>query len=125
MPHQLLFFILVGSVAAATHWGIVIALVSQLGLSPLLANLLGWLCAFIVSFSGHHLLTFQQHGTYWLTALRRFFLISALGFCINETAYALLLHYSLIPYQWLLAGILVSMAFLTFILSRLWAFASK
>lgn len=123
MSRQLLFFIVIGTLAAATHWGAVVLLVSHLKITPLVANLLGWLSAFIVSFSGHYTLTFAQQASSLGTALRRFFLVSALGFAVNESAYALLLHYSSVSYQYLLALILIAMAVLTFTLSRLWAFA--
>lgn len=125
MPRQLIFFVLIGSVAAGIHWGAVVLLVSQAQMPPLWANLIAWLAAFTVSFGGHYSLTFSQHNTPFLTALRRFFLVSALGFAVNEIAYAILLHYSSLSYQYLLACILIAMAFVTFILSRLWAFAHK
>jgi hypothetical protein len=47
------------------------------------------------------------------------------GFAINESAYALLLHTTAIPYDLLLALILIGLAFATFIASRLWAFRHK
>ncbi|MCX5589846.1 GtrA family protein [Alcaligenes endophyticus] len=125
MPRQLFFFILIGSLAAGVHWGAVVLLVSHAHVPPLWANLIGWLAAFTVSFGGHYTLTFTQHSIPFLTALRRFFLVSALGFGVNESAYAVLLHYSSLSYQYLLAVVLVAMAFVTFVLSRVWAFAHK
>lgn len=41
---------------------------------------------------------------------------------INELSYACLLHVTNIPYDLLLAAILVAIAILTFLLSRFWAF---
>ena len=99
--------------------------VEAFGLPPLAANLVGWLIAFVVSFSGHYRLTFRHSRTPWTVAARRFFLISAIGFVINESAYALLLHITAIPYDLLLALILVGLAFATFAASRLWAFRHK
>jgi uncharacterized membrane protein len=52
----------------------------------------------------------------------RFFVLSAAGFAINESAYALLLHLTLLPYQVLLAFILIAVAAFTYLLSQRWAF---
>jgi putative flippase GtrA len=57
LVQQVTLFIIVGCAAAATHWGVAVACVEGLGAAPLLANLLGWLVAFVVSFSGHYRLT--------------------------------------------------------------------
>ena len=66
------WFVAVGCTAAAVHFGVVVALVSGLGLPPLAANVAGWLVAFVVSFLGQWQLTFRAHGAPWLQALRRF-----------------------------------------------------
>lgn len=119
------WFIVVGSVAAATHWLVVVWLVESLALHPLLSNWLGWLTAFVVSFSGHHVFTFRDHGVKIFRALKRFFLVSATGFAINETMYALLLHWSTRRYDILLALVLIAVAVATWLLSRHWAFADN
>lgn len=116
-------FILVGSTAALVHFLTVILLVETLHVAPLVANIGGWLCAFTVSYGGHFLLTFADHGAPMLQSAGRFFLLSAAGFALNESAYAVLLHASRLPYYFLLALILVGVAALTYLLSRHWAFA--
>lgn len=122
---EIVCFVMVGCAAAATHWGIAVACVDGLDLPPLLANVLGWLVAFIVSFSGHYWLTFRHQAKAFSVALRRFFLVSAGGFAINEASYAWLLKATAIRYDLLLAAILIALAFLTFVVSRLWAFRHK
>ncbi|AZS77760.1 GtrA family protein [Achromobacter spanius] len=119
---QISFFVAVGCAAAATHWAVAVGCVETFSLQPLAANLVGWLAAFGVSFSGHYRLTFKHAQTPWSIAIRRFFFISAAGFFINESAYALLLRTTNIRYDVLLAMILIILAFATFIASRLWAF---
>jgi putative flippase GtrA len=86
------------------------------------ANVAGWLVAFIVSFSGHHSLTFRHHGASVHASAARFFAVSAGGFAINETAYAVLMRWSGLRYDVLLAGVLVAVAGLTYLLSRHWVF---
>ena len=51
-----------------------------------------------------------------------FFLVSALGFAVNEAAYATLLRLTAIRYDVLLALVLIGIAGMTFILGRCWAF---
>ena len=122
---QLSWFIAVGCAAAATHWLVVVAMVSLNSLAPLVANVIGWLVAFGVSFTGHYQLTFRHQHAPVLRAARRFFLVSAAGFSVNEASYAWLLHVTTIRYDVLLAAILIAIAVLTFILGRFWAFRGR
>jgi putative flippase GtrA len=116
-------FILVGSAAALTHLMTVIFLVENIHMAPLVANVGGWVCAFGVSYGGHFLLTFADQAAPAVQSVVRFFVLSASGFVINESAYAILLRTSSAPYPLLLAIILVCVAVLTYLLSRHWAFA--
>jgi len=116
------WFIAVGCAAAAVHWSVVVALVSQFGARPLLANVFGWLVALVVSFSGHHRLTFRGHGSRLGRSAARFLAVSAGGFAVNESAYALLLQASRLRYDILLAGVLLAVAVATYLLSRHWVF---
>jgi putative flippase GtrA len=118
-------FVVVGCLAAATHWTVAVGCVEFLGAPPLLANVAGWLVAFLVSFGGHYRWTFRHHPKLLLKALRRFFLVSASGFLVNECAYAWLLSTTRLPYDGLLAALLIAVAGLTFVVSRLWAFRHK
>jgi putative flippase GtrA len=66
-------FVLVGCVAAAVHWSVVVALVEGFAWPPLLANVGGWLIAFGASFGGHALLTFADQGApAWRARARSF-----------------------------------------------------
>ena len=118
----MLRFVLVGCAAAGVHWICVVALVERCGLQPLWANVLGWLVAFSVSFAGHYRLTFQGHDTPLSTAATRFLIISAAGFALNSTIYALLLRWDPAHYGVWLAVTLVLVAGLTYLLSHRWAF---
>jgi putative flippase GtrA len=122
---RLAWFVAVGCTAAAVHFGMVVSLVEALGWAPLVANVAGWLVAFVVSFCGQWQLTFRGHGAHWWHALPRFFAISAMGFLVNESAYALLLRVSPLRYDVLLAGVLVAVAVMTYLLSSRWAFRRR
>jgi putative flippase GtrA len=116
------WFIVVGCAAAAVHWCVAIAAVSWAHWLPLTANVAGWLVAFSVSFTGHHLLSFRGHGAAMPAAALRFFFISGGGCLINEITYAALLRWSSARYDLLLALVLVLVAGATYLLSRHWAF---
>jgi putative flippase GtrA len=122
---RLAWFTAVGCTAAAIHWGVVVMLVEALGWPPLLANVAGWLVAFVASFLGQWHLTFRGRGVGWIDALPRFFAISLAGFLTNETMYAVLLRFSGARYDVLLAGVLVAVAIMTYLLSSRWAFRRK
>lgn len=119
---SLAWFIATGCTAAGVHWLVVVALVGLRQWPPLLANVMGWLCAFGVSFCGHHHLSFRRHGAPLGRSAVRFFAISAAGFCINELGYALLLAWAPQHYRLNLAALLLGVATLTYLLSRHWAF---
>lgn len=116
------WFLAVGCSAAAVHWSVVVWLVGRQGWAPLAANVLGWLVAFGVSFGGHFGLTFRGQGATPRLAALRFFVVSAAGFGVNETAYALLLHRGGLRYDLVLAFVLAGVAVFTYGLSRHWAF---
>jgi putative flippase GtrA len=120
---RIAFFVAVGCGAAALHWAVVVGLVSHAGWHPLLANVLGWLVAFCISFAGHHLLTFRGHGIGSGSAAARWFMVSAGGFAINEAAYAALLRWTAQRYDLLLAVVLLAVAAGTYLLGRHWVFA--
>lgn len=116
-------FIAVGTTAAAVHWGVVRAAVESMGLAPLSANVLGWMIAFVVSFSGHRLWTFgATTGVGTGQSLWRFALVSGVGFAVNEACYAAVLRAGGLRYDVALGVVLVGLAVGTFVVSRLWVF---
>ncbi|MDB5954723.1 GtrA family protein [Ramlibacter sp.] len=119
---RLASFVVVGGLAAAVHLGMVILLVGTFRWPPLAANVGGWMVAFIVSFLGQWQLTFRTRRAPAWQAARRFLAISGTGFAANECAYALLLHWSRLPYDVTLAGVLLAVAVMTYLLSSHWAF---
>lgn len=118
---RLAWFIATGCAAAAVHFGVVVALVGRFGVAPLRANVAGWGVALGVSYVGHLRLSFADQAAPPGRSARRFLLVSALGFGINESAYALLLG-SGAGYRIALAAVLLGVAAITYLLSRHWAF---
>jgi len=116
------WFVVVGCAAAAVHWSVATGMVAFAHWAPLQANVVGWVVALMVSFTGHHRLSFRGHGASIGSAGLRFLCISGGGFLVNEIAYALLLRWTAARYDLLLACVLVSVAGATYLLSRHWAF---
>jgi putative flippase GtrA len=119
---QLRWFVAVGAAASATHWLTAVACIAWFKAPPFLGNFIGWSVAVVVSFSGHYFLTFRHQTKSMRHAIRRFLILSAGGFAVNQFAFINLLATTGIPYYWLLAFILVAIAALTFVVSRYWAF---
>ncbi|WP_151702278.1 GtrA family protein [Nitrincola alkalilacustris] len=122
MIAQVLRFSGVGILALIVHWLVVVLLV-PFGMAPLLANVVAFLVAFNVSYFGHRRLTFQADGLEHSRTLPRFASVALASFAVNETSYALLLHFTPLRYDLALLLVLGGVAVMTFILSRFWAFA--
>ena len=121
--HSGFWFVLVGASAAVTHMAVftlVLLLVPTLW--PEIANVAGFLVAFLVSFVGHRRLSFQDAGTGLMQSFLRFAATAVAGFATNETVFIVLFRVLALP-TWvaLISGIVVS-AVQTFVLSRFWAF---
>ena len=124
MIGQVVRFGLVGAAAAATHFVVAVACVRGLAADPQIANVVGFLIAFSVSFLGQWRWTFATHATPLARALPSFFVVSIAGFAVNALAYRLLLTRTPLRYDVALAIVLIGVAAMTFALSRFWAFRS-
>lgn len=120
MNRSTFWFLAVGSTAAATHVA-VFSLVAPY-LWPELANALGFVIAFFVSFGGHRWLSFSDAGTSVGTSLGRFALTALSGFACNELVFVLLLRVLHWNELVALVSALVLAAGQTYLLSRFWAF---
>ena len=114
-------FGLVGVAAAAVHTGVFAALRESLW--PEVANALGFVVAFGVSFVGHRRFSFADTTTGVTQSLLRFGATALLGFVTNELSFVLMwrvLQWPDLPSLWV--AMLVA-AIQTFLLGRFWAFA--
>lgn len=120
MSASTFWFLAVGAAAALTHMG-VFAL-AQHQMWPEVANALGFVIAFFISFGGHRLLSFKDAGTSVVTSFKRFIVTALAGFCSNELVFIVLLRALELPSLMALFVALVFAAGQTFVLSRFWAF---
>lgn len=115
------FFGLVGLTAAAVHTAVFAALRAHLWAE--LANALGFVVAFGVSFVGHRHFSFADTTTGVGQSLLRFGITALLGFAANELSFVLMwrvLEWPALPSLWIA---MVVAAAQTFLLGRFWAFA--
>ena len=120
---RLFCFGIIGLMAAAIHYWMVVALVELGDMAPLLANLGGFASAFWCSYFGHRHWTFVDRRTTNATHFFfRFLAIAMLGFLLNQLVFYLLLTHAALPYFILIATVVVVAASLTYILTCLWAF---
>ena len=122
MTRELFWFGVVGVTAMLVHLGSVALIFVPLGMSPLMANVLGFLIAFQVSHAGHRRLTFSQQDAPASRSRLRFFGVALLSFAVNEMMYWVLLRYTALDYRVALAIVLLAVAALTFAAARYWAF---
>jgi len=123
MTREALSFIFVGVSALLTHWLIVVLLVPLVGLHPLLANVIAFLVAFNVSYFGHRHLTFKASERSHRRTLPRFATVAASSFMLNEALYWALLQFTPLRYDIAMLLVLGSVAVLTYVLGKFWAFA--
>jgi putative flippase GtrA len=120
---QLTRFGLVGILAAAVHFSMVVLLVEAKYLGPLLANGVAFCVAFQVSYWGHRLWTFSNTQRDHATAFSRLLLVSMLAFIANEALFYLLMKQGGLPYPLALLLVLSMLPGLVFSVNKWWVFA--
>lgn len=120
---RLFRFLVVGLLATATHFLVVIAAVEVLATQATMTNGFAWAVALFVSYFGHYRWTFTARGAH-LEHLPRYVVVSLTGLTLNLSTVWLL--NSQLGAHYLVATTLgVTLSIITtFTLSRLWAFAS-
>ncbi|MAN61531.1 MAG: polysaccharide synthesis protein GtrA [Parvibaculum sp.] len=124
MLKQTLRFGMVGLLATFVHM-IIGFLLIQSNWQLLVANMLAFATAFLVSFVGHLGFSFADQDVSPLSALRKFAVAALTGFACNETLLVALLSQDAVSDTialWVSTGLA---AILTFILSRVWAFRTS
>jgi putative flippase GtrA len=114
-------FIIVGSAAAAVHLTTVYALVESTGISPGRANVIGFCCAFIVSYLGHRWYTFGVTGNI-AASFRKWLAVSIFSFIVNQALYLTALDFFPKKYYFgLLLAVTIAVAVLSYCLGKFWA----
>ncbi|AOF81414.1 gtrA-like family protein [Methyloversatilis sp. RAC08] len=123
MRASVLLFLIVGGCAAGVHYLVTLAADAATGMDPAWSNLIGFLCAFPVSYLGHRRFSFAGTRASHRQALPRLLAVSCTAFVGNQLMLAALLRYTPLPLWIALAIVLVCVAISTWVLGRYWAFA--
>jgi putative flippase GtrA len=115
-------FGMVGVIATVVHWLVTVSVTELLQMNPLVANTMGWGTAVAVSFVGHRVVTFRDHGDSLLRSGLRFLGVSTLGLAASSLIYGVLLAINPLLYPFWLSMTLALVAVMTYLLSNLWAF---
>jgi putative flippase GtrA len=118
---QGLRFGLVGIAATSTHFLVALGAMT-LTVPALWANAFGFVIAFQVSFAGHRHFTFSHQNLAVATSRGRFAVTALVGFVLNEALLAALLNLTQLSDVVALAIALLSVALVTFLISKYWAF---
>jgi putative flippase GtrA len=113
---------MVGVIATVVHWLVTVSVTELLQMNPLVANTMGWGTAVAVSFVGHRVVTFRDHGDSLLRSGLRFLGVSTLGLAASSLIYGVLLAINPLLYPFWLSMTLALVAVMTYLLSNLWAF---
>lgn len=121
-PLRLLRFSVVGLFATVTHVAIAFFTQRALGAAPVTANAVGFACAFLISYFGHHRWTFARRGNH-RTHLRRFLAVSLIAYLVSHLITIAVTGWFGLSYEMALAAILVAVPATTYLASNFWAFA--
>jgi putative flippase GtrA len=125
VKHSAYWFLVVGASAALVHYVIAVTIEHFSLLTPALANIVGFMSAFPVSYLGHSSLSFAQQDASHQQSLPRFSLVAITGFCANQALLVFSLNYTNLPFWFELGLVMVIISISTYVLSRYWAFKAK
>lgn len=114
-------FLLVGGTAALVHQIAVVAFVELGLLQPAIANVPAFALAWFVSYFGHRRWTFSSTAPH-RHAIPRFLAVAVVSFLVNQSLFVALLSFTRLHYALALFITLFTVAVMTYVLSRFWAF---
>lgn len=121
---QIVRFGIVGVGATLVHLVVAWLAEGMVGLAPLVANAVGFLVAFGVSYLGHFYWTFGQRDGH-RGKLPRFLIVAGTGYALSNLVIVVVMDVFGGSFEAALLGILVAVPTTTFALSRLWAFRDR
>lgn len=116
------WFTFVGAVAGLVHYLVAVGTEAGFGLAPAIANTIGFMFAFPVSYMGHRHLSFATRDTRHRQTLPRFLLVATSGFISNQVLLLGALHLLHLPFWLALGLVMIVVAALTYSSSHFWAF---
>jgi putative flippase GtrA len=114
---------LIGLGTGAVFSSITVIAVSFLGMPPIFASALGYLCSVPLSFFGHRGFTFRSQNT-WRSDVSRFFLVHSCSLMASVLIMTATTGMQL-PYYLGLLGAVFLIPFVNFLVSNFWVFAIR
>lgn len=114
-------FALVGVIATAIHYGVLIFLVQGFAMSPTWATTAGFLVSVVANYALNYRLTFNS-GKSHLEAGSKFFVVSLVGLAGNAAIMHAGAEMMGWPYLWVQVGATVVILFWNFFGNVLWSF---
>jgi len=119
---ELPWFAVFGLAASAAHLAVALSAERWLGMAPLTANTLAFVCALAVSYFGNAIVTFGVEP--WrLSAFTKFVVLALASFAMNQAIVYMLTVRVGWPFWASLMVVLAVVPPLTFVLAKLWALA--
>lgn len=127
---EFVLFAAVGLIATLVHFCVGIFLIEKLHWAVWLANIVGFLTAWPVSYLGHSYLTFSKvkynrQTAVTRTSATRFLVLSLSAFTANQASVVFWVELFGFPHRETMVLTLISVALLTFIAGKIWAFNGK
>lgn len=121
---QLVTFVAVGLAATATHTAFALLAHRILNLPPLVANLVGYASAILVSYGGNAVLTFRR-PLLLPVQFARFLAVSLVAFALNEALVFVCTGPLGMPFYAALVPVVLVVPLFTFTVARVWAFIER
>ena len=113
----------VGIGATIIHFSIIGYFRDLASATPFILNGAAAGTAFLFSFTFHYVWSFRSEASI-ISAMSRFFLVSATAFCMSNGVLAALLQWASIPNIMALVLAAMSIPAMTYLLARYWAFSA-
>ncbi|MFZ5736406.1 GtrA family protein [Rhodopseudomonas palustris] len=118
---RLMRFSAVGALATAIHIGLAMACVAYVGLSPMVATVVGFFGSFLFSYVGHFRFTFMVPGRY-RDYIAKFAVSSAISFAISTGTVWLATSVLGIDYRPAMLALAVIVPLGNYLVNRFWVF---
>lgn len=116
-------FAVVGALATATHVTMALGANTLLKLSPLAANLVGYVCAVLVSYFGNARWSFEKTRDWGQFA--RFIVMSLAGLALNQAITWVATGPLGLPFWLALGVVVVVVPAVSFVVARIWVFEAR
>lgn len=121
LSRDFMYFAVVGTLATATQYMVLVLLVELAAMKPVSASSTGFLFGAVVNYCLNRRFTFKSKKAHH-KAMMQFICILAIGFCLNALLMTLGTHYTPLPYILVQVFATLLVLFWNFLAHRHWTF---